>query len=210
MVNIPHFSTLPPQLKTAINRAHYQGILCPPKDKIFHPFYTHNLNQTKVIIIGQEPYNEPDKANGLAFGYSRYYKGKVTGSLKNIIKEVTDSTGDFTSDTGLENWAKQGVLLLNTRLTTEINKVNAHKKLEWEQILKQFIKELDDKVRYKVYMLWGSEAQSLIPFIYSTDNLILTAAHPSPASAHKGFFGCDHFEEANMYLERRERGAIKW
>ena len=211
MIKIPHYSTLPPKLKTAVNKAHYADTLCPPKDKIFRAFYTHPLHDTKVIILGQEPVSTSRTANGLAFGHDIRKVGPVPSTLKNIFKERNKSISTIVPpDYTLESWAQQGVLLLNTRLTTEIGKVNAHKNLGWEQIVTDFIQELDKECRYKVYMLWGKDAQAYKKYIDTDYNLVLEATHPSPFSAHRGFFGCDHFAEANDYLGRRGRGEIIW
>ena len=134
----------------------------------------------------------------------------MDASLRNIISECKESTGSFCGDTTLESWAKQGVLLLNTRLTTLEGKPLAHKNIGWEQIVTDFLKELDETVRYKVYMLWGTEAQSYREFLDDKENLILESSHPSPFNVSKGFSGCDHFAEANDYLECRGRGGITW
>lgn len=201
----PHFSNLPTKLKTAINQAVYSRVLCPPKSQIFQAFYTHPLKETKVVIIGSEPMHIAGESSGLAFG-----RNKTNPTTTNIINEVKESTGSFCGDITLKNWATQGVLLLNTRLTTEHCKKNAHVNLGWEEVLVEFLKELDSHVLNKVYLLWGNEAQQFQDSLDNTDNLILATSHPSPASAHKGFIGCDHFAEANDYLDRRGRGGIIW
>lgn len=206
----PHFSELPPLLKTAINQGHYTRTLCPNKEAIFHAFYHFYAENTKVVILGQDPYHTPGKANGLAFGHNPYYGGPVNASLKNVFKECLESAGQCTADPTLTTWAQQGVLLLNTKLTTLEGRPNAHKNIGWEEVVTDYLKKLDKVCRYKVYMLWGREAQSYREHLDERNNLILEAAHPSPFSARRGFFGCDHFAAANDYLERKGRGKIEW
>lgn len=215
-MKIPHYSELPAELKSAINLAHYSGTLCPQKDKIFHAFYTHRLQDTRVVILGQDPYHTPGKANGLAFGYNSRFAGKPDASLRNIIKECTDSHGSFCGDISLESWARQGVLLLNTKLTTIEGKPNAHKNLGWEQVVTTFLQELNKECRNTVWLLWGADAHSFSHLIDTTKHLVIKTTHPSPFSAYKpagdvpAFIGSDCFSEANDYLERRGRGCIDW
>ena len=215
-MNIPHFSELPHKLKTAINIAHYDGTLCPSKDLIFHAFYRCKLEDIKVVIIGQEPYNIVNKSNGLAFGYNRYYRGQPEAALANIIKEVEESTGSFCGDLTLQKWAEQGVLLINTRLTTVAGKINPHLNLGWEQVVTDFLQELAKSNRNTVWLLWGGESQSFAEKITNINGLVIKTTHPSPFSASKpvgdipAFTGSDCFAETNDFLERRGKEGIKW
>jgi uracil-DNA glycosylase len=207
-VNTPHFSTLPAPLKTAINLAHYKGSLCPRKEDIFQAFYQFKPEQTKVIIVGPEPHPNSYTATGLAFGYRKAPVGPISSTYRNILTEVKDSVGQMAvPDPTLKVWAKQGVLLLNTRLTTEHLKSNSHQNLGWEQVVTDYLKELDQLVRYKVYIGWGEEAHALLETVNKNQNLVLLGPHPSNTDM---FLGCDHFAEANDFLERRGRGGIVW
>ena len=207
-VNIPHFSTLPAQLKTAINLAYYRGTLCPAKAEIFQAFYQFKPSDTKVVIIGREPYANQKIATGLAFGYPARPVSPFSSTFQSLIEEVKDSAGKMAvPDHTLKCWAKQGVLLINSCLTTEHSKVNSHRNIGWEQVVTDYLKELDQLVRYKVYIGWGEEAQAILSTVDKQKNLVLTGAHPSNITE---FRGCDHFAEANDYLERRGRGGIIW
>jgi len=214
-MRVPHFSTLPHQLKTAINQANYRDTLCPQKELLFRAFHRSALEDTKVVILNSEPSNLRGKSNGLAFA-QRKHTETATAILKNIFKEVRASVGSCTEDVTLESWASQGVLLINLRLSVLEGRPNSHKNLEWEQVIIEFLKELDELCRYKVYMLWGKEPQGIESELDAENNLILKASHPAPFSAKRStdeitsFVGCDHFAEANEYLARRGKGEIKW
>lgn len=159
----------------------------------------------EVIIIGQDPYHTPGVADGLAFSTQC---GKIPPSLRNILIELEASTGIGRTNPDLSDWARQGVLLMNTALSVEEGKPGSHAKL-WRDFTKSKLEELSQK-RNLVVMLWGNHAKKYRKIFTREDTLILEAAHPSPLSAHKGFFGCNHFELCNRYLVSKGRLPIDW
>lgn len=214
-IKIPHWSDLPAPLKSAINRAELRNGLCPPRNLIFTSYYQFPLQETKVVIIGSEPHHRLGLSNGLAFGLTRGTE-RLDSSMRNIQRELARDLGIKLEDTTLEKWTKQGVLLLNHSMTCEANRPKSHVNLGWKSILIQTIKDLDNQVQNKVYLLWGEDAYSLLPEIDSLTNLVLFASHPSGFHAHEtsesipAFIGSGHFGDANDYLERRGRSPIKW
>lgn len=203
---LPRLDTLPDRLReTILNEPN----LCPPKELIFKAFDLTPLGDVKVVILGQDPYHTPGKANGLAFGHAEGYEGGLNSSLRNIQLELGRPIKDLT----LESWAKQGVLLLNTRLTTIEGRPMAHEGMGWENEISYFLERLGDTNPPHVYMLWGREAQSYKRYINDSYNLVLEASHPSPYSARatdKPFIGCNHFEKANQFLKSVDREPINW
>ena len=205
---LPHWTELPENLKSAINIAQYSAELCPYRAEIFTAFYKFPVRDTKVIILGSDPYSDSKKANGLAYGYKYQYlkENKPKKSLKRLVETVEQDTGEFCQDYTLNNWANQGVLLLNLRLTNRTSAVSGHKDLGWETIITEYLKELDTQVKHKVYLLWGREAGTYRKHLDLKNNLILTGCGPnSPKFKTK-----EYFSTANDYLERRERGKIIW
>jgi len=200
----------PPYLIDTLARADEKGILCPPVDLMFSAFRT-DPDEVKVVILGQDPYHTPGKANGLAFGYHPDYDGRLDASLFNIIKEIYESTGQKVTDFSLRSWADQGVLLLNTRLTTEVGRPLAHKKLGYEEMIKDYISHLSQYHDNLVFMLWGKEAESYRTAIHAEGgHLTLITSHPSPYSADLGFLGCGHFATANVFLADHGKRPIRW
>lgn len=210
---IPNWNNIPQTLRDRI----IQDIdeVCPKPQLIFRAFEETNLDDVKVVILGQDPYHTPGKARGVAFGYHPEYTGRVDSSLQNILNEVVR---DYQAnqwpmeqpDTSLSHWTEQGVLLLNTRLTVLEGRPLSHKGIGWEEVIINFIKELDRHTQDKVYLLWGKEAQSYAKHINDSENYVLKTSHPCKFSAHKGFNGCGHFSAANRYLEAAGRGSIEW
>jgi uracil-DNA glycosylase len=184
--------------------------LCPKLQYVFKAFDLCELSKTKVVILGQDPYHTPGKANGLAFGYHEDYKSKPVSSLRNIVDEVYRSTGQTVTDTTLESWAKQGVLLLNTRLTTTEGQPMAHAGLGWEDFVEEVIIGLNSSANPIVWMLWGNEAKAFKDLIDNPHHLILDSSHPSSYSYKRGFEGCDHFNRANEFLIERNKPNIRW
>ena len=167
-----------------------------------------HFSKVKVIIIGQDPYHGYAQANGLAFSVDEGVR--LPPSLQNIFKELYDDLGHSISQSGnLEKWSDQGVLLLNSSLTVELNKPNSHKDIGWEIFTDQIIKKISD-ISGKVFILWGSYAQKKEALINSEKNLVLKSPHPSPLSAYRGFFGCKHFSKANAYLKQQKITTIDW
>jgi len=182
----------------------------PPEDEVFSWTKLHNIRKTKVVIIGQDPYHGPQQAHGLCFSVCPGVKPPP--SLKNIYKElVTDVEGFTTPDHGhLIGWSSQGVLLLNACLTVVASQANAHKGRGWEKFTDAVIKWLNTHLEGVVFVLWGMYAQKKGSSINKTKHLVLAGKHPSPLSAHGGFFGCKHFSKANEYLKQKGEKEIDW
>lgn len=184
---------------------------CFPKGKdIFAAFNTTPFNKVKVVILGQDPYHEPGQAHGLCFSVPHGIQ--VPPSLVNIIKEINNDLGTNINNTSgdLTGWAEQGVLLLNATLTVRAHQAGSHQKHGWEQFTDAAIAELSAKRSGLVFMLWGSYAIAKSALIDRGRHLILTAPHPSPLSAYRGFFGCRHFSTANAYLVQQGQQPINW
>ena len=182
--------------------------ICPHPKNIFRALNLTPPSKVKVIIIGQDPYHGYAQANGLAFSVDNGVR--LPPSLQNIFKELSDDLGHPIPKNGnLEKWSDQGVLLLNSSLTVELNKPNSHKDIGWEIFTDQIIKKISD-ISGKVFILWGSYAQKKEALINSEKNLVLKSPHPSPLSAYRGFFGCKHFSKANAYLKQQKITTIDW
>lgn len=182
----------------------------PPLDQIYSWSHYTLPSQVKVVILGQDPYHNFNQAHGLCFSV---VKGvKPPPSLVNMYKALKIDYPDFkTPDHGyLENWAKQGVLMLNASLTVQAHLANSHSGKGWEQFTDAIIKYLNEKKSSIVFVLWGSYAQKKGSSINKTKHHVLKGVHPSPLSAHKGFFECGHFKKANEYLKDQGRGEIDW
>lgn len=186
-----------------------QKVIYPHSSNWFHALETTPLDQVKVVILGQDPYHQPGQAHGLCFSVKPGVK--TPPSLVNIYKELESDLGVKPVGHGyLESWAKQGVLLLNAVLTVEDSKANAHQGKGWEQFTDKVISTVNEQCENVVFMLWGSYAQRKGSVIDTDKHLVLKAPHPSPLSAHRGFFGCRHFSQANQYLEAHGQTAIDW
>ena len=180
----------------------------PPKKEIFKAFELTAPENTKVIILGQDPYHNFNQANGLCFSVNE--KQLLPPSLKNIFKELEDDLGIKNYEHGdLSSWAKQGVLLMNTSLTVEKGKPGSHLKFGWEQLTDQVIRSFNKKKKI-VFMLWGKSAAKKKRLIDEDKHFILEASHPSPFSCHKGFFGCNHFSRCNNFLKTSGKEEINW
>ena len=184
-------------------------IIFPHSSNWFHALETTPLDEVKVVILGQDPYHQPGQAHGLCFSVQPGVK--VPPSLVNIYKELETDLGIAIPDHGyLENWAKQGVLLLNAVLTVEDSNANAHQGKGWEQFTDKIISTVNEQCEHVVFMLWGSYAQKKGKMIDDQKHLVLKAAHPSPLSAYRGFFGCKHFSQANSYLVDKGKDIVDW
>jgi uracil-DNA glycosylase len=181
----------------------------PPGQLIFNAFNLTPFDKVKVVIIGQDPYHGYGQAHGLCFSVP---KGVAKPpSLQNIFKELKEDLNINTPEHGdLTGWAKQGVFLLNAILTVRENTPESHRNIGWENFTNAAIKNLSEKKSHLVFMLWGAYAQEKEKLIDNTKHLILKAAHPSPFSANRGFFGCHHFSKANQYLLANGIEPIKW
>ena len=185
-------------------------IFYPQGDKIFNAFNLTPLNNVKVVILGQDPYHGPNQAHGLCFSVPQSVKPPP--SLVNIFKELESDTGEKRNyhDGNLEHWARQGVFLLNTTLTVEKSKPLSHRDYGWSEFTDRVISLISDKLENIVFILWGSFAQSKKQLIDSGSHLILTAPHPSPLSAHRGFFGSKPFSKTNNFLHSKQIDMVNW
>ncbi|WP_018624696.1 uracil-DNA glycosylase [Kangiella aquimarina] len=181
----------------------------PPKEQVFAALSLTEFAQVKVVILGQDPYHGPNQANGLCFSVNP--EQPLPPSLRNIYKELVSDIGCTQPINGdLSGWAKQGVLLLNTVLTVEAAKPNSHKGRGWEIFTDEVIQALNRADQPIIFLLWGSQAQAKSSLIKNPKHTILTAPHPSPLSAHRGFFGCKHFSKTNQILVENDQTPIKW
>lgn len=181
----------------------------PPGRQIFNAFDLCPFDRVKVVIIGQDPYHDDGQANGLCFSVNP--GTPFPPSLQNIFKEISDDLGrPMPTDGDLSRWARQGVLLLNATLTVRAHQAGSHQGKGWEQFTDAVIHELSAHRDHLVFMLWGSYAKAKGAQIDTSRHCILTAAHPSPLSAYRGFFGCHHFSLANAYLTSHGLTPIDW
>ena len=180
----------------------------PPKEQIFRALELTPFEKIKVVIIGQDPYHNNDQANGLCFSVSE--KVKAPPSLKNIFKELNDDLAINRSNPELDDWAEQGVLLLNATLTVQAHSPNSHKDLGWEQFTNFIIQEISAKKENVVFVLWGAFAQKKEELIDSSKHFIVKSAHPSPFSVYRGFYGSKPFSQINDYLKSINQEPISW
>ena len=181
----------------------------PPMFDIFNALKYTSFKQTKVVILGQDPYHGPGQAHGLCFSVREGIK--FPPSLQNIFKELESEYGIQPPKSGeLTAWAKQGVLLLNTTLTVRQGTPQSHKGQGWEILTDRIISLLNQKEEPVIFLLWGANAWAKKPLIKNPKHLVLECAHPSPLSAYRGFFGCNHFKKANEYLEKNGIEPIDW
>jgi len=211
-----------PQLDFIFKQDYYQQLLefleyesahnktiYPLKDQIFNAFDLSSFENTKVIILGQDPYHNEGQAHGLSFSVPEGVS--IPPSLRNIYQELLSDLDITPSQSGnLTHWASQGVLLLNSVLTVEKNSPGSHAKSGWVDFTDTVIDILNEKKQNLVFLLWGAHAQKKAELIDQNKHLVLTAAHPSPFSAHKGFFGCKHFSQTNDYLKMHNQQPIDW
>lgn len=198
------------ELLTSFVRHAYQTTTCyPPARLIFNAFDSCPFDRVRVVIIGQDPYHEIGQAHGLCFSVNDGVA--IPPSLENIYKELNRDLGKPIPASGnLQHWANQGVLLLNATLTVEAHRAGSHQNKGWEELTDAAILALNERREHIVYMLWGSYAQRKGQFIDRRRNLVLTAPHPSPLSAYRGFIGCGHFSAANNYLIQHGQEPIRW
>jgi uracil-DNA glycosylase len=195
----------------AVKQARAAGeVIYPPEADVFSAFKLTDFANLKVVIIGQDPYHGPNQAHGLSFSVRPGVA--IPPSLRNMYKELALEYPDFQMPKQgcLESWATQGVLLLNTVLTVVANQPNSHRHLGWEQFTDNVIKAISLKSEPVVFLLWGSHAMKKQKLIDSRKHHILTAPHPSPLSAHRGFLGCGHFAAANSWLAAQGKSIINW
>lgn len=198
-------------LTDAVRQEYSNGALriYPPASKIFSAFDLVPFDEVKVVIIGQDPYHGPGQANGLAFSVNPGVD--IPPSLRNIFKEISADTGRPVPDNGdLTRWARQGVLLLNSTLTVREHQPKSHSRLGWDIFTDAAVRAVNMNAEHVVFLLWGSDAIRKGAMIDRTRHCVLTAPHPSPLSASRGFFGCRHFSQANAYLAAHGKTPIEW
>lgn len=201
----PQFLSLAEFLKTEYKN----HTVYPPGPEIFRAFDLTGFDEVRVVILGQDPYHGPGQANGLAFSV----RDGMTKppSLVNIFKEITTEYDQEIPGSGnLERWARQGVLLLNSTLTVRARQAGSHQKKGWEEFTDAVIRKVSEEKENVVFMLWGAYAQKKGAVIDESKHLVLKSAHPSPFAADRGFFGNDHFKQANAYLRKHGKPEIEW
>lgn len=197
------------KLYATVKEEYNTRLIFPPADDIFNAFEFTPLSEVKVVILGQDPYHGEGQAHGLCFSVKPDVD--IPPSLVNIYKELQSDLGCYIPNHGyLEKWARQGVLLLNTVLTVRAHQANSHRGIGWEEFTDAAIRVLNEQDRPIVFLLWGKPAQSKKSMLHNPKHLILTAPHPSPLSAHRGFFGCKHFSRCNAFLEENGVAPIDW
>lgn len=196
------------QLSRFLHEAYANSQVFPAKQQVFRAFMT-DLSKIKVMILGQDPYHTPGAAHGLAFSVPS--SQPIPPSLVNIYREIDNEYGSHANQDGnLKSWQEQGVLLLNNVLTVEAHKAGSHRNKGWEIFTEAVVRHLNDECEGLVFLLWGRDARSKKGLIDASRHLILESAHPSPLSAHYGFFGNGHFKAANEYLRTHGRTEIIW
>ena len=197
------------KLREFLKKEYFSTTVYPPMDDIFNALKYTSYENTRVVILGQDPYHGPGQAHGLCFSVKEGVAPPP--SLKNIFKEINNDLGISTPKSGeLIGWAKQGVLLLNTTLTVRQGAPQSHKGKGWEILTDKIISLIDKKTSPVVFLLWGGNARAKRSLIKNPLHLVLECAHPSPLSAHAGFFGCKHFSKANVFLESVGAKVIDW
>ena len=191
-------------------RQEYTHSVCYPSGRqIFNAFDLCPFESVRVVILGQDPYHEPKQAEGLCFSVADGVP--FPPSLRNIFQEIHDELGIPTPQSGsLRRWAEQGVLLLNATLTVRAHQAGSHQGRGWERFTDAVVRRIAEERQHVVFLLWGSYAQRKGAFIDRSRHLVLEAAHPSPLSAYRGFFGCRHFLRCNEYLTNHNLQPIQW
>ncbi len=201
----PYFT----ELATTVRRAYLREAIYPPPSLVFNAFTHTPFDRVRVVILGQDPYHGPGQAHGLSFSVPEGVR--TPPSLLNMYKEIKTDLGIEIPQSGnLERWADQGVLLLNATLTVRAGHAGSHQGLGWEQFTDAVMQRLSDEKEHMVFMLWGRYAQEKGKHIDATRHLVLKAAHPSPLSAHNGFFGSRHFSQCNQYLTAHGTTPVQW
>ncbi|MEG9296160.1 uracil-DNA glycosylase [Mangrovibacillus sp. Mu-81] len=197
------------KLREWLKREYQSSDTHPSMHDLFNAFHYTAYRDVKVVLLGQDPYHGPDQAEGLSFSVKKGIK--VPPSLRNMYKELQDDIGCSIPDHGsLVKWAEQGVLLLNTVLTVEEGKAHSHRGKGWEEFTDEVIRLLNERKLPMVFLLWGKPAQSKRSLIDESRHKIITAPHPSPLSAHRGFFGSRPYSQANQFLKEQGMNEIDW
>lgn len=202
----PYFQQLQQRLEAELDR---EFEIYPPQSQIFNAYEQTAFQDVRAVIIGQDPYHGPKQANGLAFSVNKGVKQPP--SLQNIFKEIQlEFSGNLPQHGDLTPWAKQGVMLLNTVLTVRAGHAGSHRNIGWENFTSRTISLLSKQREGLVFLLWGKDAQSKAELIDSDKHFILKAPHPSPYSANRGFFGCEHFKQTNEILKSIGENPVSW
>ena len=196
------------KIKDKVRSEYKNKTIFPPANRVFYAFRETSYKNTRVVILGQDPYHGVGEANGLCFSVNVGIK--MPPSLMNIYKELYDDLGIKRTTTDLSDWAKSGVLLLNSVLTVEKDKPASHKFIGWEEFTDSVIKKLNEKKEPVVFILWGNFAKSKAKYITNPIHLVISSSHPSPFSVHYGFFGSRPFSKTNNYLSEHGLKEIEW
>ena len=197
------------KLSSFLDEEYEGGPVYPPRDEIFSALKYTAYEDVKIVIIGQDPYHEEGQAHGLCFSVKPGVQ--TPPSLVNMYKELGTDLGCYTPNNGyLTKWAKQGILLLNAVLTVRTGAANSHRKKGWENFTDAVIKKLNEREKPVIFLLWGNNAKEKLQFITNPKHYVLSAAHPSPLSASRGFMGCRHFSKANTILQNENITPIDW
>ncbi|MCF0106580.1 MAG: uracil-DNA glycosylase, partial [Holdemanella sp.] len=197
------------KLRYFLAREYKTKEIYPAKENIFAAFKTTSLKDTKVVILGQDPYHNTGQAQGYSFSVPKDFP--LPPSLKNIYRELEMEYNTPIHRNGdLTDWARQGVLLMNTVLTVEAHKAFSHSRMGWQNFTNEALRWLNAKEEPVVFLLWGNSAIQAKQFLTNPKHLVLTSAHPSPLSANRGFFGNNHFRLANEFLIKNNLTPIQW
>ncbi len=196
------------EMEAFLEEAYQNTTVYPARENFYQAFDLTPLDNVKVVILGQDPYHGPNQAHGLAFSVQP--DAKFPPSLRNIYKELESDIGCKRTSPHLQDWAKEGVLLLNTVLTVEAHKAHSHKNIGWEIFTNEIIKSISRELEDVVFILWGKPAQEKIKLIDTERHHIIKSVHPSPLSAHRGFFGSKPFSETNQFLKSKGKEPINW
>lgn len=197
------------RLRALLVEAYLKETVYPAAEYLFAAIRAVDYDEVKVVILGQDPYHGPGQAHGLSFSVRKGVR--TPPSLVNIYKELEADLGiPMPSSGNLEGWARQGVLLLNSSLSVRAGQPQSHRHLGWEQLTDEIIRQINERAEPVVFLLWGRPARSKKALITNSHHLILEAPHPSPLSAHSGFFGCRHFSKTNAFLKAHGRTPIRW
>ena len=196
------------KLKEKVRAEYRTKTIFPPANKVFYAFRETSYKNTRVVILGQDPYHGVGEANGLCFSVNVGIK--MPPSLKNIYKELYDDIKVSRTTTDLSDWAREGVLLLNSILTVEKDMAASHRFIGWEEFSDAVIKKINEKKEPVVFILWGNYAKSKAKYITNPQHLIITSAHPSPLSANNGFFGSRPFSKTNKFFKENGLKEIQW
>ena len=197
------------ELSTFLKVEYQTKRIFPPREEVFSTFEHVDMDKIKVVILGQDPYHQPNQAHGMSFSVKKGVK--IPPSLENIYKEINSDLGLPIPNHGyLMQWANQGVMLLNTVLTVECSRAFSHRNKGWETFTDIVLQKLNTLDQPIVFLLWGRPSQNKEVFLDNPHHLVLKAAHPSPLSAYGGFFGCKHFSQCNDFLTSKNVTPIDW